>query len=320
MRHCQQLPLDLGISTRHVVMMSGGEGGRATAERVIERYGAEHLTLLFTDVLMEDSDLYRFLVEAACQLVGTVPPPAWLAQVRTLAQWHEDRFGRRIMLDDLRAQAATFAPHLIWIAEGRDPWEIFFAERMLGNSGKDPCSKKLKRELADRWLAANCHPDDTVVYLGIDWSEKHRFDDGEGHGAKFRYARNGWRAEAPLCEPPYVDLDKIARIKAAGLEPSRSYKLGYAHDNCAGFCVKAGQGHYRHRLLVDPDRYVADEAMEQGFIAFIDRPVSILSDRRGGVTRPLTLKELRERIQRDEPVERYQVGGCGCFLDEEAAA
>lgn len=314
-----QIPLDLGIPTRRVVMFSG-EGSRATAVRVIERHGTEHLTLLFTDTLMEDSDLYRFLVDAACHMVGTKPPATWSAQVKTLPQWHEDRFGRRVMLDDLRVQAAEFAPHLVWIAEGRDPWEIFFAERMLGNSGKDPCSKKLKREIADRWLSANCHPDNTIVYLGLDWTEEHRFDDGDGHGAKFRYARNGWRAEAPLCEPPYVlDLDKIARIRAAGLEPSRSYVLGYGHDNCSRFCIKAGHGHFGQLLSTDPDRYEAHEGQEQEFIIFIERPVAIMTETRQKVKRPLTLKEHRERIQAGAPVDSFEIGGCGCFLEDEAA-
>ena len=50
---------------KHVVMFSGGAGSWAAAKRVAERHGTADLTLLFTDTLMEDEDLYRFLHEAA---------------------------------------------------------------------------------------------------------------------------------------------------------------------------------------------------------------------------------------------------------------
>lgn len=318
----RQIPLDLGIPTRHVVMYSGGEGGRAAAERVIARHGSSHLTLLQTDTLAENSDTYRFMVESACQLVGTRCPADWLADVRRLPEWHEDRFGRRVILDDLRSCASVFAPHLVWIAEGRDPWEVYFAERMLGNSSKDPCSKILKRQMADRWLAANCHPENTVVYLGLDWSEAHRFDDGDGHGAKHRYAKNGWHAEAPLCEPPYIDLDKIKRIRAAGLEPSSGYDNGAGHDNCSQFCCKGGQGHFGNLYEFYPDRYAFHEANETAFIEFIERDVSMLTEQRNTIKYTLTLQELRERLEGKKPgaVDRYEIGGCGCFVDDDREA
>jgi hypothetical protein len=318
-----QFPLDLGIPTRHVVMYSGGAGAWETARRVIDRHGPSHVTLLQTDTLAESSDTYRFMVESACQLFGIQVPADWMAAVRRLPEWHEDRFGRRVILDDLRACASVFVPQLVWIADGRDPWEVYHDERMLGKSGMANCSKILKREKASRWLAANCHRENTVIYLGLDWSEEHRFDDGKGGGAKHRYARGGWTAEAPLCEPPYISLDKIARIRAAGLEPAQGYLKGYAHDNCSGGCCQAGQGHYAHRLEVDPERFAFDEANEQEFIEFIGKDVSMLTEQRNKVKYTLTLRELRERIQGKVPgdVDRHEIGGCGCFVDnlDEAA-
>ena len=46
--------------------------------------------------------------------------------------------------------------------------------------------------------------------------------------------------------------------------------------------------------------------------------IAILRDRRGGVLKPLTLKVLRERVQ-DTPelVDQDDIGGCGCFVDED---
>src|ERR1700743_2722315 len=107
---------------KHVVMFSGGLGSWAAAKRVAAQHGTADMVLLFTDVRMEDKDLYRFLGEAAAN-VG-VPVTV--------------------------------------LMEGRNPWHVFFDERFLGNSRVDPCSKILKRQTADNWLIANCDPADTI--------------------------------------------------------------------------------------------------------------------------------------------------------------
>jgi len=44
--------------------------------------------------------------------------------------------------------------------------------------------------------------------------------------------------------------------------------------------------------------------------------VAILRDRRGGTTRPMTLREFRERIQAQPDLfDADEWGGCGCFTD-----
>jgi hypothetical protein len=103
---------------------------------VAEQHGTDDLTLLFTDTMTEDADLYRFLDEAAADVGGT----------------------------------------LVKIADGRDIWQVFRDERFLGNTRVDPCSRILKRDLSRKWLEANCDPTDTTVYLGFDFTEAHRFD------------------------------------------------------------------------------------------------------------------------------------------------
>jgi len=44
--------------------------------------------------------------------------------------------------------------------------------------------------------------------------------------------------------------------------------------------------------------------------------VAILRDRRGGTLAPLSLRSLRQRIERDEPVDLFDIGGCGCFVEQ----
>ena len=46
---------------RHIVSLSGGSASAVAADRVIERYGRDNVTLWFADTLWEDEDLYRFL-------------------------------------------------------------------------------------------------------------------------------------------------------------------------------------------------------------------------------------------------------------------
>lgn len=269
---------------RHVVMFSGGIGSWAAAKRVAEQHGTKNLTLLFTDTKMEDEDLYRFIRDAA----------------------------------------ANVGAPLVTIEDGRDPWEVFFASRRMGSSHVDPCSKILKRELADRWLKKNCDPAETLVYVGIDWSEIHRFNgDERSKGLRIRKAEQGWTYLAPMIEPPYLDkADMIRWGLSEGVRPPRLYGMGFAHNNCGGFCVKAGEGHFAVLLREMPDRYAYHEAKEEAFRKFIGKNVSILRDRKtkDGIltTKPLTLRVLRERIQAGCQVDMFALGGCGCFLDESA--
>jgi hypothetical protein len=253
-----------------VVMFSGGVGSWAAAVRVVERFGVNGVTLLFTDTLIEDEDLYRFLGEAA------------------------DNVG---------------AP-LVVVADGRTPWEVFRDRRFLGNTRVDLCSRILKRELADWWISKHFAPDDVIVYVGIDWSEAHRFERMMPRKLPYRY-------EAPLLEEPLLTKeDWLERLRTEGIEPPRLYSLGFPHNNCGGGCVKAGQGQFALLLRRLPDVYAEWERNEQALRDELG-DVAILRDRMGGTTKPLTLQELRLRITRNEQVDLFDMGGCGCFIDQD---
>jgi len=110
-------------------------------------------------------------------------------------------------------------------------------------------------------------------------------------------------------------------LRKIGIEPPRLYKMGFLHNNCGGFCIKAGQAHFAHLLKTMPDRYKFHEEKEQAMIARLtdngasSAHFSILKDRRGGKMATLTLKMLRERIERGESFDRHEWGGCGCAID-----
>jgi len=252
---------------QHLVMFSGGVGSWAAAKRVAMQHGTENMTLLFADTKMEDEDLYRFIDEAA-ENIG--------------------------------------AP-LVKIAEGRDPWEVFFDVRFLGNSRLDPCSKILKRGKLDEWRNKHCNPDTTTIYIGYDIREFHRLK-------RLQKLVAPWRYLAPMTEKPFMlKKDMLDWLLREGIEPPRLYKLGFPHNNCGGFCIKAGQAHFLHLMKTFPERFAYHEAKEQEIRKYLDADVSILRDRRGGEPRPLTLRELRKRHESgDKQLDFLEWGGCGC--------
>jgi hypothetical protein len=204
--------------------------------------------------------------------------------------------------------AANVGAELVKIAEGRDPWQVFNDRHFLSNSRVDHCSQYLKRDLLHGWMVEHFTPETATLVVGIDWTEEHRL-------TRLRERRKTWQIEAPMCEPPYLTkvmmLDELAK---QGIEIPKLYRLGFAHNNCGGFCVKAGIGHFVHLLRTIPDVYAYHEGREQEIRRTLGN-VAILKDRRGGTTRPMTLKELRERVQANEQFDMFDVGGCGCAVN-----
>lgn len=292
---------------RRVGMLSGGAGSWGAAKRVVERHGSEDLTLLFADTLIEDDDLYRFLLEAVANLLG-IPTPGELVDRTATIPSLEEMQARRKHLLSLAADARAWCPRFEWIAEGRDPHQVFSDKRFLGNSRVDPCSAVLKRQFMRRWLERHRDPSETVAVIGFDWSEIHRFERALGHWEP-------WRVEAPLCEKPYLSKeDVLGWMETEGLRPPRLYAEGFRHNNCGGFCVKGGQASFALLLRRHPDRYRYHERREHELRSRLGKDIAILRDRRGGGVRPLTLRRLRQRLEQDPgSFRRGEWGACSCM-------
>jgi hypothetical protein len=264
------------MTTRHVVMWSGGITSWATARHVIEEHGTDSTTLLFADTNAEDEDLHRFNAEASAQL------------------------GMQIVRV---ADAAE-----------RDPWQVFEDKQWIGNTRIAQCSHALKQDPCRAWLTANTDPADTTLHVGIDWTETHRIP-----GIVAGWAP--WTVDFPLTRPPYRDKhDLFAEARSVGIRRPRLYELGFEHNNCGGACVKGGQAQWAQLLAVFPARYAKAEAFEERMRAKLGKDVSILRDRTGGDTKPLTLTALRQRIEAGNDrqpslFDRDDWGGCGCFTD-----
>jgi hypothetical protein len=205
---------------------------------------------------------------------------------------------------------ANIGGQLVRIADGRNPWEVFKDVRFIGNTRIDPCSQKLKRELLRKWLTDNCDPAETVCYLGIDWTEEHRM-------VKAAKRWRPWVVEAPLCDPPLrTKMQMLSALAAEGISPPRLYAMGFPHNNCGGFCVKAGQAQFKLLLKMFPERYAHHEAQEEALRQYLGKNVSILRDRKGKRSKPLTLRAFRERIESSQEslIDQFDWGGCGCAV------
>lgn len=266
------------MARRHIVMFSGGIGSWAAAKRVRMDRPQEEMVLLFADVKGRSTSPH----------VG------------------EDEDTYRFLND----AAENLDAPLVVVRDGRDIWQVFKDKQFLGNSRLAPCSHELKQKPSRRWLEDNSDPDADVVYVGIDWAEIHRLPSIERNYLP-------WKAVAPLTEPPYLSKEGMLSWAAEeGLEPPRLYAMGFSHNNCGGGCVRAGQAQFRHLLSVMPERYDVWEQKEREMADLLGRPVSILRDRRGGKSQPLSLQSLREREQQEPgAVDPFDIGGCGCFVD-----
>lgn len=255
---------------RHVVQFSTGLGSAEVARRVVEQYGVEATILLTADTLVEDEDNWRF----AREVVDFLGNPQWVIE-----------------------------------RDGRTPMQVGRDHRAVPNNQMAICSRILKRELLRKWLTDNCDPATSVIYLGFDWTEQHRWDAA-------LEPWQPWTIDAPLMRAPFrqkADLIDWWRTDA-GIEPPRLYAQGFHHANCGGGCVRGGQAQWALLLRVNRPRYLEWEAEEEATRALLEKDVTILKDRRGGDTRPISLKEFRQRLELQPSLfDASEWGACACF-------
>lgn len=194
-------------------------------------------------------------------------------------------------------------------SDGRSIWAVMFEKRMIVRLMPGglyaPCSERLKRLRILSWLEENFEPGTYTIVLAMSWDEGHRID-----AAQAFWDCPVW---CPLTERPYVDnCHIIDYLTAAGIDIPALYLEGFHHNNCNGGCVKAGQAHFANLCRKRPLVYAYWEQQEAAPSRYLGKKVTILTDRRGGETTPMSLAEFRVRIKRGE-YDRYDWGGCGCY-------
>ncbi len=263
---------------RFIISYSGGIGSFVAAH-VMKNNGVTDSTieLVFTDTLIEDEDLYRFLDESAKVL--ELP--------------------------------------LIKLADGRTPWEVFRDVKFQGNTRKAPCSRILKREvmakyIIDRQQAAP--EDEFVMVLGIDYEEAHRLKTAQKNNPHCQVI-------APLCDPPLIPYDERKKIvESYGLALPRLYAMGFPHNNCGGFCVRAGLGQFELLKVNFPERFEMHKEAQKKLVADnpkLDKP--FLRRWKDGKPIYISLETFDDQLKAEalSAEERRDIGGCGCFIDDD---
>lgn len=197
---------------------------------------------------------------------------------------------------------------LVNLCVGKTPVELSKEEKFLYNSRVASCSKKLKSKPFKEYIKSI--DEQIVLYFGIDFTESHRCAAIEKH-------YKNYKVEFPMCKAPYLfKHEMIWFLDNDEIELPRMYKLGFSHNNCKGRCFKAGIGHFKNLYEKDRCTYLSFEQQEQEIIEAIGKDVGIMK-RKG---KPFTLKMLRESIESNQQLslfEENEIGGCGCFFEDD---
>jgi len=221
-----------------IIKFSGGKSSFAVAAWVKENYPNDNIVLYFNDVLWEDEDLYRFNREVSDKL--ELP--------------------------------------LIVQSRGITPPQLMVEKAFLANNRAGICSQELKIKVAQRffmkgivpeveywyneqYLKQSIHVDrdetffeNTTLYFGIGWDEAHRAGPIEENWKPYT-------VEFPLIEMIDNRDDYIIKYD---IEEPRLYKQNFAHNNCAGRCVKAGKGHFQNLHMQNDKTFF--ELLEQELV------------------------------------------------------
>lgn len=200
----------------------------------------------------------------------------------------------------------------IHLIDGRDPWDVFVDERFIGNTRTAHCSVELKTRQVAEWMEAEAWHHDPLV-LGMYRDEEDRLE----------RARKNWRPQevTSLLIEHGITPGKAAELVSFYVKRRpQLYDMGFPHNNCGGFCVRAGQGQFARLLEMRPEFYAKMEARNEWARKEIGETAGgYIRVQRGGVTEYLHMKEFRERVQSGELIPaNYEMGGCGCFVDDAA--
>lgn len=212
--------------------------------------------------------------------------------------------------------AIKLGAEIVKISDGRTPWDVAKDVKFIPNSRIAQCSHLLKQKVSKKYIKENFKVDECVLYLGIDWTETHRTKAPIKNWAPYK-------VEFPMMDKPYLTKpDMLQELSEEGIEIPKLYKLGFAHNNCGGFCFRAGIGHFKNLLEKLPELYDYHEKKELEMQKYLNRDdVSILRRVRNSKKTNLTLKDLREEITSQATQltldELLDHGGCGCFVNYE---
>lgn len=253
---------------KHLVSVGGGFSSTIELPlEVIRRYGADNVHLFIACLKGESSDLWK-LVNECERLTGL--------------HVHRLTYAPSGFLLD--------APEYQWWSI----WDVFNSVGRMGSSLADPCSRLLKRETIKKYLLQTFDLSQSVLHVGITSDEIDR-----ALAIRKNWGAIGLRVDMDLADCPASGLSSYERsMQMLGWSPVL-YERGFSHNNCGGFCVKAGHSEMGRLLYYDPALYDYHETNELLFQRKNNTSATIMRDRktknRVTTSYPLTMREFALR-------------------------
>lgn len=166
-------------------------------------------------------------------------------------------------------------------SDGRTPEELFYSERMMANSRVPFCSRVLKA----RRLQQFCQAGDVLIF-GIGYAERHR---AVRIAQVYAGLDKALTVRFPLISEGMTPGAVDDWLRYTGIEEPALYRLGFAHNNCSGGCVRAGKGQWVHLLRTLPDVYAERERVEVEISEHFGRRMTYMNG--------LSLTELRQQAE-----------------------
>ena len=221
--------------------------------------------------------------------------------------WEDEDLYR--FLDDLESR---WEKKIVRFTDGRTPLQVAEDRKLIPNSWAAPCSHLLKQVPFKDFLETQEKP--VTVHLGLDWSEEHR----HAKPKEIYEQIEGVSVDFPLMWDPIPYMSYYKTLTEWGIKPPRLFELGFPHNNCGGRCVRQGMKEWLRLKEFMPERFneVRDWEQEQRDKGGARANRSILKDRRGGETKPMTLATLEEN-NTDSQVYMFVNEGdqYGCFCE-----
>jgi hypothetical protein len=204
----------------------------------------------------------------------------------------EDEDNYRFMVD-MAWRWSAHGLEIVTLTEGRTPYGVAEDEHYIPNQKVASCTRRLKiRPFAD-WLATL--DDVATVHIGFDFSEVDRCK-----ATRRNYEKRGYSVDFPLLWRPveHRPYTEVAR-QDWGIEPPRTYAMGFSHANClAAGCVKMGLGDWRRFLVHFPERFAEREEWERRMRQHPKRASYALArDQSNGTVTAKTLEQIRLEVE-----------------------
>jgi hypothetical protein len=244
---------------RVVVWLSGGVTSAWCAGWAKRTFPPDEIVMCWHDTKEEDADTYRYLRELV--------PALGLAFVER--------------------------------SDGRSVTQLFRDEGFLGNNQNAMCSRILKREQGDRFVAElQAAGYDIVCIFGFSANEPKRVERAVGRGLA-----RGFSCRFPVVEEKVSKQDCVDWSLSIGVNPPSMYCWS-EHANCVG-CVKGGMAYWlkvaEHRPDVFAQRMALEEEFGHGILRGGDRDHVLLKD--------LVKRGLKRSVNQREKID---IGACDC--------